>query len=470
MALSDYDALIQTLADYAASDLTPSDEALTTAHYCLLDSLACAMQAMAYPACTQHLGPIIPGTQVPGGVHVPLTEFELDPVTAAFNFGMQIRWLDFNDTWLAAEWGHPSDNLAAIYAAACYRHLHGHAVSLKELLVWMIKAHEIQGILALSNSFNRVGLDHVILVKLASCAVSSAILGGTQEQICAAISHVFADGHSLRTYRHAPNAGPRKSWAAGDASARGLHLAFMVLRGEPGIPSVLSTPTWGFNDVLFKGQALTLTQPLADYVMRHVLFKISYPAEFHAQTAVEAACQLHPEVKPKLAQISRVLITTHESAMRIINKTGPLTNPAARDHCLQYMVACALLDGELTAKHYEDDYASDPAIDSLREKMHVQESKQFSDDYLDPEKRSISNTVQVEFDDGSVTEAITIEYPLGHRRRREEGMPVLLEKFVRSSEGVLSEVQRDWLLDTLSAKDLSRISVADISARLLPQK
>ncbi len=439
------DALLATLADYALSDQTPSAEALDTARWCLLDTLACGIMALEYPACTKLLGPLVPGTTITNGARVPGTSYELDPVQAAFNIGTIVRWLDFNDTWLAAEWGHPSDNLGAILAvtdwlsrnelagttpAAFHSPLGQRKAKLtvRDILLAMIRAHEIQGVLALDNSFNRVGLDHVLLVRIASTAVAAALLGGTREQVINALSHAWLDGSALRTYRHAPNTGSRKSWAAGDATSRAVRLALIAMTGEMGYPSALTAKTWGFQDVSFKSKTLTLARPLGSYVMEHVLFKISFPAEFHAQTAVECAVKLHPLVRDRLGDIARIEMSTHESAIRIIDKTGPLNNPADRDHCLQYMTAIGLLFGNLTAEHYEDAAAADPRIDALRAKMVVTENKDYSRDYLDPDKRSIANAVQVFFHDGSATEKIAVEYPIGHRRRRKDGIPLLRDK------------------------------------------
>ena len=423
------DPLLCEIADYALSTSKPSDEALNTARYCLMDSLGCGIFALSYPACVRMLGPVVPGATLPNGARVPGTEHVLDPVAAAFNIGCLIRWLDFNDTWLAAEWGHPSDNLGAILAVADYLSRNGSPLTIREVLGAMIKAHEIQGVLALENSFNRVGLDHVLLVRIASTAVATVLLGGNREQVINAISNAFLDGGALRTYRHAPNTGSRKSWAAGDATARAVWHALIALRGEMGYPGALSTATWGFSDVLFRGKPVKLARPLGCYVMEHVLFKISFPAEFHAQTAVEAAIKLHALVRDRLDDISRVEITTHESAMRIIHKTGPLANPADRDHCLEYMTAIGLIFGTLTADHYEDKVAADPRIDALRDKMSCREEPAYSRDYMDPEKRSIANALQVFFTDGTSTPRVEVEYPVGHRRRRAEGMPLLVEKF-----------------------------------------
>ena len=429
-----FDPLLEQIGAYVADISIRSTEAYQTARFCLMDSLGCALLALNFPACTKLLGPIVPGTVVPHGSRVPGTNFQLDPITAAFNIGTLIRWLDFNDTWLAAEWGHPSDNLGGILATADFVSRQNSAegktpFSVRDLLTAMIKAHEIQGILALENSFNRVGLDHVLLVRIASAAVVTQLFGGTREQIVNAISNAWLDGGALRTYRHAPNTGPRKSWAAGDATSRGVKHALLAIQGEIGYPSALSAKTWGFCDALFRGQPLKLAQPLGSYVMENVLFKISFPAEFHAQTAVEAALRLHSQVAHRLNDIRQVLITTQESAIRIIDKTGPLHNPADRDHCLQYMTAIGLIFGTLTAAHYEDSIANDPRVDALRLKMLVQEHKRYSREYLEPDKRSIANAVQVFFSDGSATEKVEVEYPIGHRRRREEGTPLLIKKF-----------------------------------------
>jgi len=428
------DKVVTEIADYVANFRIKGEEAYNTARLCLMDTLGCGLESLEYPACTKLLGPVVAGTVVPNGARVPGTPYQLDPITAAFNIGLMIRWLDFNDTWLAAEWGHPSDNLGGILATADWlsrtRLAQGKPpLTVQDVLTAMIKAHEIQGVIALENSFNRVGLDHVVLVKVATTAVVTHMLGGTRDEIINAITNAWVDGQSLRTYRHAPNTGSRKSWAAGDATSRGVRLALMALKGEMGYPSVLTAKTWGFYDVLFKGRPFKLARPYGSYVMENVLFKISYPAEFHAQTAVEAAIRLHPLVKDRLDAIKRIVITTHESAIRIIDKKGPLNNPADRDHCIQYMAAVGLIKGSLTAADYEDAAAADPRIDRLRSKMTCVESKQWSRDYLDPAKRSIANALQVFFSDGSKTENVAIEYPLGHRRRRGEGVPQLEAKF-----------------------------------------
>jgi 2-methylcitrate dehydratase len=433
----DPDAILVALADYVTQYRIESAEVYRTARLCLMDTLGCGLEALGYPACTKLLGPIVPGTIVPHGARVPGTRFQLDPVQAAFNIGAMIRWLDFNDTWLAAEWGHPSDNLGGILATADWLARTAVAAGkpplrMRDVLTAMIKAHEIQGVLALENSFNRVGLDHVVLVKVASTAVVSGLLGLSHEEIVNALSNAWIDGQSLRTYRHAPNTGSRKSWAAGDATSRAVRLALIARTGEMGYPSALTAKTWGFCDVLCKGQAIKLPRPLGSYVMENVLFKISYPAEFHAQTAVECAMRLHPLVKDRINDIRKITIRTHESALRIIDKKGPLHNAADRDHCIQYMAAVPLILGRLTAADYEDDVAADPRIDALRDKMECVEDKQFSKDYLDPEKRSIANGITIEFRDGSKTDEVVVEYPIGHRRRRAEGEPLLRAKFERN--------------------------------------
>jgi 2-methylcitrate dehydratase len=431
------DRELTDIADYVLGYRIGSAEAYETARHCLLDALGCAMLALRYPECSKLLGPVVPGTIVPGGARVPGTPFVLDPVQAAFDFGTMIRWLDYNDTWLAAEWGHPSDNLGGILAVADFVSRRNLAtgrlpLTMREVLTAMIKAHEIQGCLALENAFNRAGLDHVVLVKVASTAVTTQLLGGGRDQIVDALSQAWVDGQSLRTYRHAPNAGPRKSWAAGDATSRAVRLALLTLAGEPGCPSALTAKTWGFCDALFGGRRLRFQRPYGAYVMENVLFKIAFPAEFHAQTAVEAAFALHPQLRERLDEIERIVLTTQEPAVRIISKSGPLHNPADRDHCLQYMVAVGLIFGELTADHYEDAVAADPRIDVLRAKMEVVAEPRYSRDYLDPEKRSIANAVQVFFKDGSQTDKVEIEYPLGHRRRRAEGLPLLIDKARRN--------------------------------------
>lgn len=441
------DQLLEEITDYVLNKDITSTEAYTTARYVLLDTLGCGILALNYPECTKLLGPIVPGTVVPHGTRVPGTSHVLDPVQGAFNIGAMIRWLDYNDTWLAAEWGHPSDNLGGILAVADYisqlRVAKGQSpLLIDDVLEMMIKAHEIQGVLALENSLNRVGLDHVLFVKIATTAVVTKMLGGGREEINNALSNAWIDNSSLRTYRHAPNTGSRKSWAAGDATSRAVFLSLLAVKGEMGYQSALTAPGWGFQDVLFNKQTLILARPLDSYVMENVLFKVSYPAEFHAQTAAEAAVALHPKVKDRLNEIDRIEIITHESAIRIIDKKGPLHNPADRDHCLQYITAIGLLKGDITAEDYEDEVAADPIIDRLREKMLVTENKAYTKDYLDPNKRSIANAVQVHFKDGTATEKVECEYPLGHRFRREEAFPKIIAKFSANLATHYTEKQR----------------------------
>lgn len=468
----DYDKIITDIAQYVYSYKVESDLALETAKNCLIDTIGCGLLALQFPACTKMLGPIVEGTSVPYGVRVPGTNFNLDPIKGAFDIGCSIRWLDYNDTWLAAEWGHPSDNLGAILAVSDYvsqkRVEEGkNSLLMKDVLHCMIMAHEIQGVLALKNSFNRVGLDHVVLVKVASTAIATKLLGGDLNQIKDAISHAWVDGQSLRTYRHAPNAGSRKSWAAGDATSRAVRLAMIVMQGEMGYPGVLSAPTWGFEDISFNKKKLTLHQELNSYVMENILFKISFPAEFHAQTAVEAAVKLHLDIINRLDDIETINITTHESAIRIISKVGDLNNPADRDHCLQYMVAIGLLKGNLVAEDYEDDVAADPRIDKLRSKMKISEDKRYSAEYHEADKRSIANKIQIHFNDGSSTKAIEVEYPIGHKRRREEGIPVLEEKFRRNLELTFTKEKADEIFNLCVNKDdLEQMSVIDFQQML----
>ena len=429
------DQVLIDIANYVCDYEIDSNEAYDTARNCLMDTLGCGLLALRFPECTKLLGPLAEGTIVPNGARVPGTQFRLDPVKAAWDIGCIVRWLDYNDTWLAAEWGHPSDNLGAILAVADYLSQQNIAagkapLTMRDVLTAMIKAHEIQGVIALENSFNRVGLCHVLLVRVASTAVATKMLGGTREQIIDALSQAWLDGSSLRTYRHSPNAGPRKSWAAGDATSRAVRLADFTMRGEIGYPSVLSAPTWGFYDVSFKGKEFEFTRPYGSYVMENILFKISFPAEFHSQTAAEAAVRLHPSVKDRLDEIEKIVIHTHESAIRIISKSGPLNNPADRDHCLQYMTAVPLAFGNLVAEHYEDSFhEANPIIDQLRDKMEIHENPTYTQECLEADKRSIANALQVHFKDGSSTEKVEINYPVGHRRRREEGIPLLEEKF-----------------------------------------
>jgi len=461
----DPDQAMVDIANYVVDFKIDTAEAYTTARYMLLDSLGCAMLAMRHPECVKHLGPLVPGATLAGGVRVPGTSFELDPVQAAYNIGVQVRWLDFNDTWLAAEWGHPSDNLGAILAVADYlsrkaEREGGKPLLVRDVLAAAIKAHEIQGAYALKNSFNRVGLDHVILVRLASTAVATHMLGGSKEQIINAVSHSWIDGGALRTYRHAPNAGPRKSWAAGDACRRAVTHALNAVKGCVGYPSAISAKTWGFSDVMFKGKEFEFERPFGSYVMENVLFKISFPAEFHAQTAVECAMQLHPMVAGKLDQIERIEMETQEAGVRIIDKTGPLANYADRDHCLQYMVAVPLIFGRLTADDYMDAVAADPRIDALRARMQVKENRQFTADYFDPDKRYIGNSLQVFFKDGTSTDKVSVDFPIGHRNRRGEGIPVLLKKFEDAIAGHLPAHRVKQILALTS--DTSRFEATPI--------
>ncbi len=461
----DYDAVICEIANYALNTEIKSPEAFETARLCLMDALGCGMLALNFPECSKLLGPVVPGAVLPGGARVPGTSYELDPIQAAFNIGTMVRWLDFNDTWLAAEWGHPSDNLGAILAVADYVRHEQPDLCMEDVLVAMIKAYEIQGILALKNSFNREGLDHVILVKLASAAVVSVLLGANEAQIKATLSQVFVDGQSLRTYRHAPNAGSRKSWAAGDATARAVRLALITQAGEMGYPSALTAKRWGFYDVSMHHKAFEFERGYDSYVMENILLKLSYPAEFHAQTAVECAVKLHPEIQNRLDSIERIELITHESAIRIISKSGALHNPADRDHCLQYMVAIGLLTGNLMAEDYEDKAAANPVIDNLRAKMQVSESVDFSRDYHDPNKRSIANSMQIFFSDGTSTERVVIEYPIGHRRRRTEGTPVLLNKFKSNLSTQFSSDKVNMIFDVMNnAEQLSSMRVSDFMA------
>jgi 2-methylcitrate dehydratase len=464
-----FDKVIADIADYALTYEVKSDLASETAAYCLIDTLGCGLEALEYPACTKLLGPIVPGTVVPHGARVPGTDYQLDPVQAAFNIGAMIRWLDYNDTWLAAEWGHPSDNLGGILAVADWLSRTGAAegkppLTMRLVLTAMIKAHEIQGCIALENSFNKVGLDHVVLVKVASTAVVCGLLGLTREQTVNAISLAWVDGQSLRTYRHAPNTGSRKSWAAGDATSRAVRLALMAKAGEMGYPSALTAKTWGFYDVSFKGQEFKFQRPYGSYVMENVLFKISFPAEFHSQTAVEAAMTLRGQLDKsgKTAEdIRKITIKTHEACLRIIDKKGPLSNPADRDHCIQYMIAIPLIFGRLTAADYEDKVAADPRIDALRARVECVEEPQFTRDYHDPEKRSIANALRVELADGTVFEE-TVEYPIGHKRRRKEGMPLLVEKFKRNLARRFGAEQQQRILDvSLDRERLERMAVSE---------
>lgn len=462
------DQVLVDIVDYVLNYEIKSDVAYETARNCLIDTLGCGLEALEYPACKKLMGPVVPGTVVPNGAKVPGTQFQLDPIQAAFNIGTMIRWLDFNDTWLAAEWGHPSDNLGGILATADWLSRNAIAagkapLTMRDVLTGMIKAHEIQGCIALENSFNKVGLDHVVLVKVASTAVVAQMLGLNRDEVLNAVSLAWVDGQSLRTYRHAPNTGSRKSWAAGDATSRAVRLALIAKTGEMGYPSVLSAKTWGFYDVLFKGQPFKFQRPYGSYVMENVLFKISFPAEFHSQTAVECAMDIHHKLAAagkKADDIKKITIRTHEACIRIIDKKGPLNNPADRDHCIQYMVALPILMGRLTASDYEDKIASDPRIDILRDKMVCVEDPQFTKDYHDPEKRSIANALTVEFNDGSKFEEIVCEYPIGHKRRRTDGIPLLEAKFRTNLARMFPTKQQDRILKvSLDQKALEKMPV-----------
>ena len=465
------DKVLTDIADYVLNYTIESEKALRTAFYCFLDTLGCGFEALTYPACTKMSGPVVSGTIVPNGAKVPGTNYQLDPVQAAFNIGTIIRWLDFNDTWLAAEWGHPSDNLGGILATADWLSRSNIAngkqpLKAKIILESMIMAHEIQGVLALENSFNKVGLDHVLLVKVASTAVVGKLIGLNREELINALSLAFVDGQALRTYRHSPNTGSRKSWAAGDATSRAVRLALIAQTGEMGYPSVLTAPVWGFYDVSFKGQSFKFQRAYGTYVMENILFKISFPAEFHAQTAAEAAMILHKQLKESgktTDDIEQITIRTHEAAIRIIDKKGPLHNPADRDHCIQYMIAIPLLSGRLTAEDYEDDIASDPRIDTLRNKMQCVEDPQFTKDYHDPEKRAISNALTVRFKDGTALPEVVVEYPVGHPKRREEGIPKLIEKYKKNLGRIFSEKQQTQILAaTLNYDDFVKTDINHI--------
>ena len=471
-----FDQPIIDIVDYVCDYEVTSPLAYETAHNCLLDTLGCGLQALDFPACTKLLGPLVPGLTMQNGARVPGTRYELDPVQAAFNVGTVIRWLDFNDTWLAAEWGHPSDNLSAILAVADWRSRNGRKLTMRDVLTAMIKAHEIQGCLALENSFNKVGLDHVVLVKVASTAVVAQMLGLTREQTLNAVSLAFVDGQSLRTYRHSPNTGSRKSWAAGDATSRAVRLALIAQTGEMGYPTALSAPTWGFYDASFRGHPFRFQRPYGNYVMENVLFKISFPAEFHAQTAVEAAMTLHRELAARgrtAADISRITVRTHEAALRIIDKQGPLANPADRDHCLQYMIAVPLIFGRLTAEDYDDAVALDPVwgprIDAVRARILCIEDPQFTADYHDPGKRSIANALTVELTDGTYLPEVVVEYPIGHRLRRAEGIPLLREKFSRNLARRFSPAQQQEILAaSLDQRQLEAMPVDDYVSLYVP--
>ena len=468
----DPDEVLVKITDYVLNKEINSSEAISTARYCLMDTLGCGLLALTFSDCKDLLGPYVENTSVPNGVRVPGTKYVLDPVKGAWDIGAITRWLDFNDTWLAAEWGHPSDNLGGILSAADFISQKNieegkDPLTIDDVLKAMVKAHEIQGILALENSFNRVGLDHVVLVKIASTAVISSLFGLSREKTIDALSQAFVDGQSLRTYRHAPNAGPRKSWAAGDATSRAMQLVLLTMKGQIGYPSALTATTWGFQDVLFKGNQISLPQEFDSYVMENVLFKISFPAEFHAQTAVEAAVKLHTEIKDRVEEIKEIRITTHESAIRIISKEGQLNNPADRDHCIQYMTAIGLLKGDLVAEDYEDDVASDPKIDQLREKMTIIEDERYTREYLEADKRSIANSLEILYTDGTSSEKVEVEYPIGHRRRRDEGIPILVDKFENNLKTQFSEQRSKEILELcLDEEKLRATSVTQFMSML----
>ena len=432
---SRYDEVIAEIAAYACRrGEVGSDEAFDTARLALMDSVGCAFLALGYPACRDFLASEESYGESVENVPVPGTQYSKPASAAAFDITAAIRWLDFNDTWLANEWGHPSDNFGAILAAAHRVAKTGTSrvqisPTVRDVLEIAIRAYEIQGVIALDNAFNRVGIDHVLLVKVASTAVAAALYSDNDEEIVAsAVSHAWLDA-TLRTYRHAPNTMSRKSWAAADATSRGLTLASFAVRGMPGCHSALTAPQYGFQDVWFNGQAVTLQRAFASYVMENVLFKVQYPAEFHGQTAVEAGVALHHEVADRLDEISSIEIRTQGPAIRIIDKTGTLNNPADRDHCIQYMTAIALMNGNVTSDDYEDEAASDPRIDILREKMLISERPGYSREYLDPDLRSIANAVQVHFNDGTSTREVEVRFPVGHRQRRSEAIPLLNNKF-----------------------------------------
>lgn len=469
------DQVLKDIAKYVHKTEITSQLALDTAKLCFLDTLGCGLAALQYQQVQNIIKPIVPGTVVPHGTKVLGTNYEMDPVNGAFAIGTLIRWLDYNDCWLAAEWGHPSDNLGGILAVADYLTRLSRATYGKEgkeftvgdVLEAMVKAHEIQGVIALENSFNKVGLDHVVLVKVATTAVVSKMIGLTEEQTVEAISQAFVDGQSLRTYRHAPNTGSRKSWAAGDAVSRAVHLVYLVKNAAVGmIPSVLTAPTWGFYDVLFKGKAFSFEQrsKCNSYVMENILFKISFPAEFHAQTAAEAAVKGHEILRrmgKSFRDIKSVRIRTQEAAIKIIDKSGPLYNYADRDHCIQYMTAVPLMFGRLTADDYTDSVAELPEIDELRSKMYCIRDEQFTLDYHDPSKRSIGNALLIELNDGTVLDEIIVEYPIGHRFRREEGIPLLLKKFKNHLDNhfALSPARADEIFSRSKDADLPSVPI-----------
>ncbi len=470
---AEWDQALVDIADYVCDVEVESALAFETAHDCLMDSIACGFQALDYPACTRLMGPVVPGATLPGGARVPGTSFELDPALAAFNIGCMNRWLDFNDTWLAAEQGHPSDNFGGILATADYlgrraRAEGGESPTMRDVLTAAIKAYEIQGVLALDNSFNRAGLDHALLVRVASTAVVTRMLGGGRDEVLSAVSNAWIDGAPLRTCRLAPNTSSRKRWAAADATSRAVRLALIAMTGETGCPTALSAKSRGFYDVLGGGSAFRLQRPYGSYVMENVLFKAACPGEFHAQTAVEAGMTLHPAVRDRVDDVANVVIETQEAGLRILDKPGPLDNRADRDHCIRYMVAVPLIFGRLTAADYEDDVAGDPRIDALRDRMEVRENERFTKDHQDPGLRYIGNAVQVFFSDGTGTERIEVNVPIGHRERRDEGVPLLRQKIAGSVAPKLGAPQWEELDSLCADRDrLAATAVDDFMALLV---
>jgi 2-methylcitrate dehydratase len=469
-----FDKVIADIAEYADAYKVKSPLALETARLALIDSIGCGFEALAYPACTKLLGPVVSGTVVPNGARVPGTPYVLDPELATFNIGALIRWLDYNDAFYGATVCHPSDTFCGILAVSDWlsrgRVAAGkQPLAVRDVLESAVKTYEIMGGLAILNGFTAVGLDHPILGKIATSAVVTKLLGGTREEIMNAVSNAWIDGHPLAAFRRKPNTGSRKSWGAADAASRGVKLALMAVRGEMGYPSALTAKTWGFYDVLFKGKAFRFQRPFGTYVMENVLFKIAYPTAFHGQSAVEAAINLHPEVKNRLDDVKRVDVRCHNSSMVILDKSGPLHNPADRDHCLQYMIAIGMIFGEMTAKHYEDDVAADPRIDALRAKMKLVEYAKYEKDYHDPAKRSNANSVQVTYKDGTKSGLSEVEYPLGHRRRRKDGLPKLMEKFERNVAHVFAPKRRDAIIAACTdAKRLEAMPVNEFMDLLVP--
>ena len=460
------DKVLADIADYADRYRVGSKLARETARLCLIDSLSCAFEALGYPACTKLLGPVVAGTIVPHGARVPGTTYVLDPVAATFNLGALVRWLDFNDAFYGETVIHPSDTISAVLMTADHlsraRVACGKApLAMRDVLESTVKAYEIMGELALENGFGAVGLDHTILVKIAVTAVVTKLLGGTREEIVNAVSNAWIDGHALATFRRRPNTGSRKSWAAGDAASRGVWLALQAVKGEMGYPSALTARTWGFYDALFDGRRFRFQRPYTSYVIENVLFKIPYPTAFHGQSGVEAAIKLHPLVKDRLDDIRRVEVRCHNSTMVILDKTGPLHNPADRDHCMQYMMAVGMIYGTMTAEHYEDHVAADPRIDALRAKMKLAESRQYEREYHDPARRTNANSIQVFFKDGTKTPLSEVLYPLGHRRRRNEAIPVLMGKFEASVVRVFAPKRRDAIL--AACRDPQRLEAQPVN-------